>query len=160
MKDWWLNLSLRDKQMVILGSLVVMIFLIYTIIWSPLDNANVNLRSHIQHSRETLNFMQQADHRIQLLLKESTAQTHTSTESLLGTMQTEMNHSEFSSHVTQLREAENDSVQFNLTKIDFDQLLVFLTSVWKKYHFIVSRISVIPTGVPGEVTVDVTIKSS
>jgi type II secretory pathway component PulM len=158
MKDWWLNLSLRDKQMVCVGSIVVILFLIYEIIWSPLVTANNNLRSRIQQGQDTLRSMKNADQLIEHLQKETEEKRTGVTESILGVMQTEINHSQFASHVTQLREADNDSVQFNLRKVDFDQLLVFLTSVWKKYGFIVSQITVMPTGTPGEVTVDVVMK--
>lgn len=160
MKDWWLNLPLRDKRMLGMGGIVVILFLLYEIIWSPLATSNENLRIHIEHNRDTLQYMQNADHRIQQLLKESKAKNYKASGSVLGTMQTEINSSPFATHVVQLRQAENDSVQFNLRKVNFDQLLVFLMSVWKKYHYIVSQISVVPTGVPGEVTVDITIKSS
>lgn len=157
MNDWWLNLPLRDKRMLLMGSIVVILFLLYEIIWSPLATTNENLRLRIQHNRDTLQYMQNADQRIQQLLKESKEKNNKTSGSVLGTMQTEINNSEFASHVAQLRQAENDSVQFNLRKVNFDQLLIFLTSVWKKYHYIVSQISVVPTGVPGEVTADITL---
>lgn len=160
MKDWWLNLPLRDKRMLLMGGIIVILFLLYEIIWSPLATTNENLRVHIQHNRSTLQFMQNADQRIQQLVKESKEKNNKTSGSVLGIMQTEINNSQFAAHVTELRQAENDAVQFNLRKVNFDQLLVFLMSVWKKYHYVVSQISVVPTGVPGEVTVDITIKSS
>lgn len=160
MKDRWQNLSLRDKQMLVVGGIAVILFLLYEIIWSPLSNANNSLRSRIQQSQDTLRSMKNADQLIEHLLKQSKEKRTETTQSILGAMQTEINHSPFASHVTQLRQAENDSVQFNLSKVDFDQLLVFLTSVWKKYGFIVSQITVMPTGTPGEVTVDIVMKKN
>jgi len=155
MKEWWSNLSLREKQMVGSGSIVIILFLLYEILWSPLVDANDNLRIRIPHNRETLQSMQSADQRIQSLLKTSQQKTGHAAESLLGTLQTEIKQSTFASHLVQLREAENDSVQFNLRKINFDQLIIFLDGLWKKHSFIVSQITVVPTGAPGEVTVDV-----
>jgi len=160
MKDWWLNLALREKQMILAGSFVVMVFLLYEIIWSPLVNANNHLRDRIQQSQHTLRSMQNADQLIQHLLKESQEKRNGTTQSILGVMQTEINHSQFASHVTALTQAENDSVQFNLRKIDFDQFLIFLTAVWKKHGFVVSQITVMPTGTPGEVSVNVLMKNT
>lgn len=159
MKDWWLNLPLREKQMIAAGSLAVLFFILYQFIWSPLANANDEMRNHIQHNRETLGVMQNIDKHIQQLLKLSEQKKNQPTGSILGIMQTEINKSPFASHVSGLRQAENDSVQFNLRKINFDELLVFLTALWKNNGFIVSQIAVIPTGAPGEVTADVMIES-
>lgn len=158
MKDWWLNLALREKQTVAAGSFVVVLFLLYTLIWSPLSDLNDNLRTRIPRSQETLSAMQSTDQLIQHITKEVKEKRNQPTGSLLGLMQTEINQSKFASHVTQLRQAENDSVQFNLRKVDFDQLLVFLTSLWKKQGVIISQITVIPMEAPGEVTVDITVK--
>ncbi len=159
MKEWWLNLPLREKQMLSVGSIAVVFFILYQFIWSPLVTLNNDMRDRIQHNRDTLNIMQNIDTSIQQLSKSQENNNHP-TGSILGIMQTEMNNSAFASHVTQLRQADNDSVQVNFRKIDFDQMLVFLNTLWKKYHFIVSQITVTPTGAPGEVTVDATIQSS
>lgn len=158
MKDWWLNLALREKQTVAAGSLVVILFLLYEIVWSPLVTANENLRVRILHNQETLTAMQNTDQLIQHMIKESKEKHNQPTTSLLGIIQTEMTKSVFASHVTQLRQAENDSVQFNLRNVDFDQLIVFLTSLWKKNGFIVSQMTAVPMDAPGAVSADITVK--
>lgn len=160
MKDWWLNLALREKQMVAAGSLVIILFLLYEIIWSPLVLMNDNLRIRIQHNRDTLTSMQNTNQLIQHIEKTSQEKRQKPKESLLGILQTEINKSIFASHVMQLHQAESDAVQFNLTKVDFDKALVFLTSLWKTYNIIVSQMTVTPTGTPGEVMMDVTVKAA
>lgn len=158
MKEWWLNLALREKQIVAAGSIVIILFLLYEIIWSPLVSLNDNLRTRIQHNRTTLSAMQNADQLIQHIQKTSKEKHQQPNGSLLGTLQTELNKSEFASHVLQLRQAENESVQFGLHNINFDQFLIFLTALWKTHNIIVSQITVTPTGAPGEVTVDIVMK--
>ncbi|HSW70253.1 MAG TPA: type II secretion system protein GspM [Gammaproteobacteria bacterium] len=158
MKDWWLNLALREKQIIAAGSVLVILFLIYEIIWSPLANANDNLRTRIQHNYAALSFLKNTNQHIQELLKTSQEIKNQSPESFLGTLQAEINKSEFAQAVTALRQGENDSMQFILNRVNFDRLVVFLTSLWKQYHFIVADITVTPTGTPGEVTANVTVK--
>jgi len=159
MKDWWLNLPLREKQSLAIGSIVVILFLLYEIVWSPLSDMNDNLRIRIQHGQITLNSMQNADQLIQHLVKTSQEKHQQLTQSILGTLQNEINKSQFTSHVTQLRQTENESVQMNVNKMNFDQLLAFLTGLGKKYNIIVSQITVMPTGASGEVNADVVVIS-
>jgi len=157
MKDWWLNLALREKKMLAAGAVVVILFLLYKILWSPLVTANNNLRTRVLHNQETLTWIQQADQRIQSLLK--TSQKNVSPAgSLLGVMQTALHQSAFAAEISQLRQADNDSVAFSFKKIDFDHLIVFLTTLWQKQGLLVSQITVIPGNGPGEVVADVVVK--
>lgn len=159
MKEWWINLPLREKRMLVLGGLIVILFILYEMIWSQLSDANDNLRLRIGHGENTLLSMQQTDELIQHLQKMSQQKKQQATQSILGTVQDEVNGSPFSYHVNQLRQAENQSVQMSLNKVDFDGLLVFLMKLWKNHTIIVSQITVTPTGASGEVNADVTLAS-
>jgi len=160
MKEWWRELAIREKQMIVLGSLVLIIILIYEIIWSPLHTANQNLRVKIQHQQNTLQYMQSADLQIQQLLKIMAQKNNKNVQTLLSTLQTAIKQSGFPQNVTQLRQAENDSVQIILSKVNFDQLIIFLNGLWQKQGLIVSQITVLPTHVPGEVSVDMMLSTS
>ena len=157
MKDWWLNLALREKKMVTLGAIVVALFLVYKILWSPLVDANNNLRTRVLHNQETLSWMRQADQRIQALLKTSEKNV-SATGSLLGIIQTDLHQSGLATEVSELHQADNDSVAFSFKKIEFDQLIIFLTTLWEKQGLLVSQITVAPGNGPGEVAAEVTIK--
>ena len=52
MKEWWMNLGLREKQSVSIGSLVVLLFILYEIIWSPISSHNDALRDEITHNQK------------------------------------------------------------------------------------------------------------
>jgi general secretion pathway protein M len=159
MKEWWQNLALREKQILVLGGAAVLLFVLYEIIWSPFTNKIDNMRTRVQDNQKLLTWMQNADKTMQTLTKSSTTQSQQLTGSLLGTMQTEINKSSLARHVTQLRQAENDSVQINLQKVDFDKLIGFITELSNRYGLIVSQITVMPTAIPGEVMADIVIKS-
>lgn len=160
MKEWWQNLSLRDKQMLSLGSFVVALFLLYEVIWSPFSGKIDTMRHQVQHNQELLAWMQTADQRIRVLEKNSQSKAAQVNGSVLSIVQSAVNKSPLAQHVTQLRQAENDSVQFNLQKVDFDQLIVLLTDLSNEYGLIVGQFTATPTGKPGEVTADVVVKAS
>ncbi|MEO8401434.1 MAG: type II secretion system protein GspM [Gammaproteobacteria bacterium] len=160
MKEWSNNLSLREKQTLSLGSVLVILFLLYEIIWSPFSNKLDNLRSQIQHNRELLTWMQNAEQHMDSLKKSMQSKSTQQNSSLLSIVQSQINKSPLQRHVTQLRQSENDSVEFNLQKADFDQLILVLTDLWKKYNLIVAQMTITPTDVPGEVTADVVIRAA
>ncbi len=159
MKEWWQNLALREKQILALGSAVVLLFVLYEIIWSPFTDKISNMRTRVHDNQKLLTWMQNADKTMQTLTKSSNTKSQQLTGSLLGTMQTEINKSPLARHVTQLRQAENDSVQMNLQKVDFDKLIGFITDLSNRYGLIVSQITVTPTATPGEVMADIVITS-
>ncbi len=47
MKDWFESLDLRERQFVSVGSVVVIIVLLYGLIWAPLDKKHSELQADI-----------------------------------------------------------------------------------------------------------------
>jgi type II secretory pathway component PulM len=156
MKEWWNNLGLREKQLLSLGGIFLILFLLYEIIWSPISTHNASLRSDIAHNQKLLIWMEEADGHIQSLQK--MLQTTTSTMSsaaLLSLLQKEVNQSPFANNLQQLNQAENNAVRITFQKINFDALITWLTAIWKKDNLTVKQITVAPNGSAG--IVDVTI---
>ncbi len=142
MKEWWLNLSLKEKQTVLAGSVLVGIFLIYAVIWSPITNAVASLRDNIHNNQVLLSWMQETDKRIQSLEKNQQHTTVHSTVSLLSHIQTELDKTDFAKNAAPLQEAENDSIQLHLKNVNFDHLIQWLTKVSQQQDLIITEMSV------------------
>lgn len=158
MKDWWLNLSYREKQTTSLGAFVVVIFLIYALIWSPLSNGVNTLREKIRSNQSLLSFMQESDKRIQAL-KQNNVVSRSSTISLLNLVQTDINNTSLARGITQLQEMENDTVSLRLQKVSFDSLMKWLTVLCRDQLLTISQMSVTPSADPGIVNVDLKLQS-
>lgn len=156
MKEWWMNLALREKQVLMAGSAAVILFLLYQLIFSPLSHKIESEREHIQENRELLNWMQQADLQLKTLTKNT--QIHASSSSLLGSVQTEINKTPLATHLKQLRQSDSNTVQFTLQQTNFDELIKWLDTVWQTQGIIVAEISITPLGTPGIVNADVVVK--
>ncbi|MFW2440436.1 MAG: type II secretion system protein GspM [Arenicellales bacterium] len=62
LKKYWLNLSARDRRVLSFGSLVVLAILLYTLIWTPLQDQLNLLRPQVASKSADLAWMhQQAD---------------------------------------------------------------------------------------------------
>jgi general secretion pathway protein M len=158
MKDWWQNLALREKQVLSAGTLAVIFFFLYLMVWSPLTEKVNLLRRNMQSNAELLAWMESVDRQISTL-SSNAKNKPISTASILSILQKELGSSPLAAHVTQLHQAENDSVQFNLQTADFDRFIEILTELSRKYGLILSHFSAVPLGTPGEVNASVTIKA-
>ncbi len=160
MKEWWINLSLREKQIVSLGGAAVILFLLYLIIWSPLLNKNEHLRSQIKQDRTLLNWMQEAEQRMQTVTKSPHPQKVATTASVLGVVQHQVNQSPFAKQLGQLRQTEGNAVQITFPKVAFDQLIEWLTQLGEQNDIIVAQIAVKPSETPGVVAADIVLKAA
>lgn len=160
MNEWWMNLSLRERQTLSIGGFAVALFLIYALIWSPLSNKVDAMREQIVKEQKLLVWMKEADQRMQVLEKSSqnTKPNNPSGLSLLTIMQKQINNSEFVSSLTQLRQVENDSVQLSFTNVSFDKLIAWLTKLWKQENIVIAQMTVNAGSAAGVVSVDLVLK--
>lgn len=159
MKEWWLNLSLREKQTVSLGAGVLAAILIYLILWAPLSYKVNQLRSTLQHSQQLLVWMQKTDQQIQTLQKISKkSHSFPTTASLLSLIQNQINQSPLAKNLSQLKQADNDTVQVSFQQIEFDKLISWLIQVWQQHGLILTQIAITPSGPPGIVTAEFILK--
>ena len=57
MKDWWNNLQSREQNMVMLASIVVLAFVLYAMVWSPLIEKRDQKRQSLENNQELLTWM-------------------------------------------------------------------------------------------------------
>ena len=161
MKEWWNNLSLRDKQMLSLGVAAIICFLIYGLLWAPLDNKVNRMRNQISTDQKLLIWMQETNQHIQESEKSLQKKGVTpSGVSILSIVQRQINKTPFVSSLSQLRQAENDAVQLTFNNVDFDKLIAWLTQLWQQQGLVITQISVIASTTPGLVSADLILKGS
>lgn len=155
MKEWWLSLSSEEKQTTLLGTLVAAILLIYALIWSPLSNKVDALRDKIHHNQALLSWMQQSDKKIELLEKSQQPSSRNANLSLLNIIQTESNQTAFANNISQLQQAENDSVDLRLQKVSFDALIKWIIDLCSKEKLVITQLSATPGTTPGIVDAEI-----
>lgn len=156
MKDWWLNLSAREKQGVSIGGAFLAIFLIYALLWSPLVNHVADLRQRIEREKKLLVFMQTADKQIQQIEKTTHQQTKSvSLVALLSILQKAINQRGLQQSLTQLKQGPNDTIEMHFQKVDFDKLMKLMLGIVRQYKMTISQMSAVAASVPGLVNADV-----
>lgn len=159
LKEWWLNLPLREKQGVMVGGSLLGIFIIYQFIWTPSLDRVIELRSRIARDQKMLVWMEAVDKEIQKNASEShNTVSSASPVTLLGTLQKQISNAGLDQSLTQLKQASNETVAMHFQKVDFDKLVQLLTTVLKESNVSISQMSAISDNSPGTVNADVMLK--
>lgn len=158
MKEWWDNLALREKQMLLLGFFFISAAIIYFFMWSPLSEKEENLRHQIQRNNELLSWMQETDKQILTIEKKTPIQPSRTKKSLLGFVQENINGSTLKENLTQLHQFETDSVQLVFQKVEFDKLITWLIKMTQQEGLTITQMSVTPSASAGIVQADLVLK--
>jgi general secretion pathway protein M len=160
MKEWWVNLATREKQTVFLGGVLLTIFMLYEIIFSPLTGSVDNLRTKIQKNQSLLTWMQASDKHIQNLEKNPQIAAEKSSASLLSIVQDDINKNSISKYVTQLQQSENDTVDLRLQKVNFDNMIKWLAGICQTQHLTVTQLTATPAVAIGTVDAEIKLQAS
>ena len=157
MKEWWINLPLREKQMVAVGIVFVSLFISYTTIWLPLSSRVSHLRDKIHHDQTLLTWMQDISQKINRIEQDSVVHAP-GADSILALTQSAINSSSFAKQTSQLRQANDNSVQFTVKKVNFDKLVEWLTMLWQTNRLTVSQLTLTPDDALGSVSGEVVLQ--
>lgn len=159
LKAWWATLALREKQAVAAGSVVVLLFLIYEIIWSPIVDGAENMRKRIAADQKTLVWMQSADKALDKLEKQSSVKTSsTSPVALLALLQKKLLQAGFDEAAVQLKQSSNDSIDMHFQKVPFDSIMKLLLSIVKEFNVTITQMSAVAGNTPGVVDADLVLR--
>ncbi len=158
-KEKWSQLSLREKQAVVIGTALMVIFIIYQWIWTPyLYHVNA-MRQKITTDQKTLVWMQGVDKTISKIEGQAKRKTKpVSPVELLSLLQKQVNQANLSQSLTQLKQATNESITLHFQKVEFDKLIHFLTIALKEQPIIILQMSAIAENAPGIVNADIVLK--
>jgi type II secretory pathway component PulM len=154
----WSHLSLKEKQAVIIGSSVLMLFILYQCIWMPVLGSLANMRQRITASQKTLVWMQAADKTMQG--SEIVQHKTISLVALLSEMQKQIKLAGLEPYLGELKQAVNESVEMHFQKVEFDKLVVFLMAMTREYPISITQMTVNAQDTPGVVNADLMVHQS
>lgn len=159
LKEWWAALAQRERQAVTIGSLFLLMFIIYQWIWTPYLQYVDDLRVKIGKDQKTLAWMQAADKEIKKLENQSNAKPQSvTTVALLSDMQKQIQQAGLETALTQLKQASNNTVEVHFQKVEFDKLIKMLANVVRAERVSISQLSAKIDNSPGIVNADILLK--
>lgn len=159
MKSWWSGLALREKQSLLLGGMVLSVFILYACLLSPLWTSVSDLREQISSDQETLGWMQAANKEIQAAARKNAGHTQVLTPVvLLSVLQKQINHAGLDQYLTQLKQANNESIEVQFKKVSFDKLASLLITLLREQPVSLERFSIVAENESGVVNAEIMIK--
>ncbi len=127
MKDWWSNLQSREQNFVLIAAVVVGLFLIYSMIWSPLSTARDNKQLQVENNKELLSWMTAKSAEVkQLKLTNPNLLKSDSKRSLLAIVDSLANRLGLRAAIKQIQPDGPHSATIYIDEINFDALTTML----------------------------------
>lgn len=153
MKRVWQNLSFREKKAAFIGGTVLGCFILFSA-WEFLANQVSDLREHVTHNQKLLTWMQQADTELQ----KAHVSSNSHTANPMTAVQTAINQSTLTTHVNQLKQSDNNSIQLNFKEANFDAIIQLLTQLSQQQQLNVKQAQFTNSKTPGIVNASLTLE--
>ena len=135
MKNWWNNLSERERWIVGGGGTLTLLFLLYALVWHPFHTNLLNLRQTVAAQRQDLAWMRQAA----LEVKRLSASPVTATarqgnpQSLLTLVDQTARAAGLGPVMKRIEPQGEDKLRVQFEQVNFDQLVRWLGSLEQEY---------------------------
>jgi general secretion pathway protein M len=157
-KEWHAALEERERRMVNIGGVLLVLAIFYFGLWSPFLTHVDDLRARIGSEQKTLAWMQDADKKISSFAGATGgARQAASPVTMLALLQSKINQAGLKESLHDMKQAANDSIQLQFKKVSFDQLMTLLIAVLKANHVSISQFNAVAEGSPGMVNADITL---
>lgn len=147
-KVWWHGLALREQKLVIAMSSAVMIFLLYSLVWQPLNENLVTTEKSLASRQALLTWVNENTARYQSV--QSVGANTPSTGSLSSIVNRTANQQQLT--ITRMQ-PQGELLQVWLDSVPFSQLLSWLEHLANKEGLQVQAIDLTKGDVEGEVRV-------
>lgn len=143
MKDWFENLQPRERMIVIVGSILLVLTLLYSALWAPVMSKNKKLEAAVENKQSSLQWMQEASQKI-LSIQAANSSRLESGRSLISVVDTGLVQAGLKSSLDRMEPEGNESVKLWLVKAAFDDLIRTLGKLEETSGVRVKSISINP----------------
>lgn len=148
MKAWWQQLNNREQQLVLVMSVVMAIFILYSLIWQPLNQSLVDGKAKLSRQQALLTWVEEGSERyLQAKRAGAASRSNASLSSII-------NRTSRQSNITITRmQPQGDELQVWIDEISFNRLLTWLEMLASREGLQVKNIDLSKTEQPGVVRV-------
>ena len=159
MKDWWDKLQAREQGLLLIGGLAVMIFLCYSLVWSPLVKAIDHKRMRVENNQQLLAWMVSKSAQIkQLKLTNPNIINADNQRSLLAIIDSVANRLGLRNSIKQIQPEGADLATIWIEEISFDALAKMLGQLDKNSNVRVTEANITRVDKPGMVKARIALK--
>lgn len=147
-KTWWQGLNLREQRLVLISAVCVSVFLLYSLLWVPLNESLEKTEKSVANRQALLTWVTENTARYQSI-KSTTGSKKSS-----GSLSSIVNRTAEQQQLTITRlQPQGDSLQVWIDSAPFNQLLLWLENLASNEGLQVQAIDLAQGDLPGEVRV-------
>ncbi len=156
MRAWWVRLTQREQTFIMLGTLLCLLILFYSLFWRPLTIAVDQIEQKNQAQQHLLFLMK----RTQLIMRRFQLRgvkvSLGSKEALLSLVETTLAQHQLSQYMESIHQSESKSIEIKLKNVPFDELIKSVEFLWNRYTVAVVSMRVKRGAIAG-VAADITL---
>lgn len=161
MKAWFMALSERERNLVLIGSFVLLVVILYFYGWKPLQRHKADLKRDINATLEDREFIRSAQRQVQELEQAKKSKrvvdTTTSVQILANPLLQRYQLNKQGVLVRSEAKSRN-AVSLKLENANFDALMRFIGDMERQYNVKASNMALTPTKTTGLTSVDLTLE--
>lgn len=148
MKAWWENLGARERGLIVVGTVLVMMLLSYVLAWEPLRNSDRRLRQNVAERRADLAWMRQAAEEIKRLGGAGAARPVADNRSLLTLVDQTARAAGLGAALKRVAPQGDDKLSAQLDGAEFDKLIPWLSALERDQAIAIISLNVDRTDAP------------
>ncbi len=148
MKAWWENLGARERGLIVVGTVLVMMLLSYVLAWEPLRNSDRRLRQNVAERRADLAWMRQAAEEIKRLGGAGAARPVADNRSLLTLVDQTARAAGLGAALKRVAPQGGDKLSAQLDGAEFDKLIPWLSGLERDQAIAIISLNVDRTDAP------------
>ncbi len=158
MKEWFNTLAPRERLMVSLAAVVVVLALLYAAAWSPLSSSVTRLQQSVEDRQSLKQWMQRSAAEVTQLRHGATAGADH--RSLLAVVDQTSKQSQLAPAVKRIEPDGQELVRVSLEQASFDEMVNWLGGLQHNFGVSVADVSIDRQSDSGRVNVRLTLKRS
>ena len=161
MKAWLESLELRERMMLAAGSVLLVLFLLYILVWSPIHSGYNTLRDSVEAQRMTALWMQESAQTLTRLKRSSgRAAQGLGGRSLLSVADSTARAGGLGSALKRVEPEGSDSVRVWLDGASFDVLVKWLGMLSTQHGVDAETVTLERSGTAGRVNARLTLRAT
>ena len=159
MKEWFNTLALRERLMVSLAAVVVVLALLYAAAWSPLSSSVAHLQQSVEDRQSLNQWMKRSAAEVNQL-RQGAAAGAAGHRSLLAVVDQTSKQSQLGPAVKRIEPDGQELVRVSLEQASFDEMVNWLGGLQHNFGVSVADVSIDRQSDSGRVNVRLTLKRS
>lgn len=149
MKAWWETLGNRERGMILAGTILTLVLLLYVLVWEPFQTSSRRLRQSVAEQRADLAWMRQAAQEIKRLNGAGGTQSTSDDRSLLTLVDQSARAAGLGTAMKRVAPQGDDKLSAQLDSVEFDKLIPWLGTLEHDHAIVIASLSVDRTDTPG-----------